>query len=423
MAQRGCTVVGVDTDAARVKTLSEGKAPFYEPGLRELLQSVKGKFTATSSAREAVLASDISFIMVPTPSDETGGFSLKYVLAACKDIGSSLREKKGFHTIVLTSTVMPGATGGEVKKALENASAKLCGTDFGLCYSPEFVALGSVIQDFLKPDLLLIGESEPRSGELLASLYYKVCENTPPMARMNYVSAELAKLAVNTFVTTKITFANMLARICERIPEADVDAVTHGLGLDSRIGARYLKGAVGYGGPCFPRDNIALSSLARSVGASADLAEVTDRANRREVDLLANLVKSKLPTDGTVGILGLAYKPDTDVVEESQGLQLAQRLLSQGVTVAVYDPAAMDNARKVLKGSIAYSSSVTDCARSSDVIVVTTPWKEFKFLTGEALNHTNGRPTVIDCWRFLTAKDFVTTCEYIPLGRGPQSKP
>ncbi len=165
---------------------------------------------------------------------------------------------------------------------------------------------------------------------------------------MNFVNAELTKLSVNTFVTTKITFANMLAKICERLPGAEVDIVTAALGLDSRIGKKYLKGAVGYGGPCFPRDNLALSFLVRQLGTVATLAEATDGANRQEIRRLAELAKSKLPADGTVGILGLSYKPNTDVVEESQGLLLAQFLSAQGIPVSVYDPAGMGNAERVL---------------------------------------------------------------------------
>jgi UDPglucose 6-dehydrogenase len=199
-----------------------------------------------------------------------------------------------------------------------------------MCYNPEFIALGSVIRDFLNPDFVLIGESDERSGQVLEGIYRQVCENDPPIVRMNFINAELTKLAVNTFVTTKISFANMLARICERLPGADVDVVTRALGLDSRIGAKYLKGAVSYGGPCFPRDNLALIATARKVGAPADIAEATDRFNRWQVGWLADLVWAYLPEGGVVGILGLAYKPNTDVVEESVGLLLAGELGARG---------------------------------------------------------------------------------------------
>src|SRR5262249_32804959 len=207
----------------------------------------------------------------------------------CEAIGRALRAKQRFHLVVLTSTVMPGTTGGPVRAALEEASGKRVGQDFGLCYGPEFIALGSVIRDFLNPDFVLIGESDLRSGAMLESLYKEVCENDPPVARMNLVNAEITKLSINSYVTTKISFANMLARICEKLPEADVDVVTAALGLDSRIGTKYLKGAVSYGGPCFPRDNRAFAALARQLDAPADLPEATDPFNRAQARVLAAL--------------------------------------------------------------------------------------------------------------------------------------
>src|SRR5439155_850689 len=230
-----------------------------------------------------------------------GAFSLKYVLAAAKAVGQVLKHKTAYHLVVLTSTVMPGATGGQLLPALEEASGKRCGTDFGLCYSPEFIALGSVIRDFLNPDFCLIGESDPRSGDILEALYKRTWENNPAVARMNFVNAEIAKLAVNTYVTTKISFANMLARVCEKLPGANVDTVTAALGLDSRIGPKYLKGAVSYGGPCFPRDNLAFAALADQVGAPADIAQVTDRFNRRQLVWLADVVEGHIPDGGMVG--------------------------------------------------------------------------------------------------------------------------
>ena len=178
--------------------------------------------------------------------------------------------------------------------------------------------------------MILIGESDPRSGEILEGFYNSLCESNPRIQRMNYVNAELTKLSVNTFVTTKISYANMLAQVCETLPGADVDVVTSAIGCDSRIGEKYLKGALGYGGPCFPRDNIAFSALARANGVPALLAEATDDLNRRQIPRLAELIMSRLPEGGVAGILGLAYKPDTDVIEESQGLGIAKELLARG---------------------------------------------------------------------------------------------
>jgi UDPglucose 6-dehydrogenase len=235
---------------------------------------------------------------------------------------------------------------------------------------------------------------------------------------MNYVNAELTKLSVNTFVTTKISYANMLAQVCERLPGADADVVTSAIGCDSRIGQKYLKGALGYGGPCFPRDNVAFSALARSTGAPALLAEATDQLNRRQVPRLAEIIRSRLPKGGTVGILGLSYKPHTEVTEESQGLDLAKYLSSSGISVVVYDPAAMENARRQLGSAAVFAASAADCARQADVLAITTAWPEFKNLTPADLKPGDRRPVIVDCWRVLPADLFTGMSEYLRLGYG-----
>jgi UDPglucose 6-dehydrogenase len=348
MVHKGHSVIGVDVNPAYVAAIQAGRAPVNEPDLAAMIQANRERLSATEDCHAAVLATEVTFIMVPTPSDPGGGFSMKYVLSAAEKIGAALRGKPDWHLVVLSSTVMPGCTGGELLPALEAHSGKKCGRDFGLCYNPEFIALGSVIRDMLNPDMILIGESDPRSGELLGKLYQGVCDSHPRIQRMNYVNAELTKLSVNTFVTTKISYANMLAQVCERLPGVDSDVVTSVIGCDSLIGQKYLKGALGYGGPCFPRDNVAFSALARTIGAPALLAEATDQLNRRQVPRLAEIVRARLPKGGTVGILGLSYKPHTEVIEESQGLDLARYLSSNRVAVVVYDPAAMEKAKRQL---------------------------------------------------------------------------
>jgi len=417
VASRGFRVVGADADLRKVEAVANGVPTIFEPGLADLLQATGDRLTSTHDTEAAVAASDVTFVVVPTPSEPDGGFSLQYVLSACESIGRALRAKESFHLVVLTSTVMPGSTEAVVRATLEQASGKRCGQDFGLCYSPEFIALGSVIHDFLNPDFLLIGESDPRSGDILETVYKRVCQSGPPIARMNFINAELAKLAVNTFVTTKITFANMLARFCERLPGADVDVVTSAIGLDSRIGRKYLKGAIGYGGPCFPRDNVALTALGSRIGAPVLLAEATDTANREEVGRLADLVTDKLPPSGTVGLLGLAYKPNTDVTEESQGLLLAQELVKRGIPTVLYDPAALDGVAETLDGRATIAPSTAECIEQSDVVVITTPWEEFSHIPIESLARQGTPRVLVDCWRILDTAEIGSVVDYVPLGR------
>lgn len=418
LAAKGHRVIAVDIDSQKVDAINEGRAPVFEPGLEEMIQLANGRLRATKDIAEAVAASEITFIVVATPSEADGGFSNRYVLATCEAIGLALHAKADFHVVALTSTVMPGSSGGEVRAALEKASGRRAGEHFGLCYNPEFIALGSVIHDFLNPDFVLIGESDARSGEILETLYREVCDNTPRFARMNLLNAEITKLSVNAFVTTKISFANMLARMCERLPGASVDVVTAALGLDSRIGAKYLKGAVSYGGPCFPRDNLAIAAFARGIGAPADLAEATHRFNVLQIDFLAGLVKKHLPAGGRAGILGLTYKPNTDVVERSVGFLLAQQLAADGVSVAAFDPEGNSNASQGLDSPVVLMESAEECIRGSEVIVVTTAWPQFKTIPLETWKRSESPRAVIDCWRALGSLQNVPGIVYLALGIG-----
>jgi UDPglucose 6-dehydrogenase len=341
---------------------------------------------------------------------------MRFVMHVCEAIGEALKDKDSYHLVAVTSTVMPGDTGGKVKQALESSSGKRVGQEIGLCYSPEFIALGSVIRDFLNPDFLLIGASDSDAAAALEKIYQGFYEATPPIAQMNFVNAELAKLAVNTFVTTKISFANMLARMCESLPGADVDEVTSALGLDSRIGPSYLTGAISYGGPCFPRDNLALRTMAEDVGAPADIAEATDHFNRRQIIWLADTVQARLHRSNRVGILGITYKTGSDVVEEAPGLLLAQELIHRDLEVVCFDPHGLDAARGVLGDSVSFAADPEACISATDVVVVATAWANVMDLPLHVWSDGDHPRTVIDCWRTLGNLKGQEGINYIPLG-------
>jgi UDPglucose 6-dehydrogenase len=413
LASKGNDVLGIDINEGAVELLNEARAPVDEPGLQDLISGSRERLSATTELATAADA-EVSIILVPTPSDERGAFSNEYVLAAIDEIGRGLAEREGYHVVVVASTVMPGSCDAEIRPALESASGRRVGETLGLCYSPEFIALGSVIRDMLEPDMVLIGESDERAGQVLQDLHSGVVENDPPFRRMSLINAELTKIAVNTYVTMKISYANTLADLCERLPGADVEVVTGALGLDTRIGAKYLRGALSYGGPCFPRDNKAFGVMARDLGTEPHLAEATDAVNLAQTERLARVVQSRLEPGSTVGILGLAYKPDTAVVEESPGIALAKLLASAGYEVRVYDPVGTEAALSVLGGTARACSSAAELLAQSDVAVITTPWPEFADLALEG----DGRPAVvIDCWRQLHADALNGAVEIVHLGR------
>jgi UDPglucose 6-dehydrogenase len=418
LASRGFSVIGLDVNKTLVDALNAGKMPIVEPQLNELIAANRARLKATMDANEAVQNSDASFVIVPTPSDSTGFFSNRFVLQAMETLGKALRNKAGYHMVVITSTVMPGSTGSDIKAALEAASGRKVGPDLGLCYNPEFIALGSVVRDMLFPDSILVGESDSKAGDMLAAIYLQMCEKKPPVQRMNWISAELTKISVNTYVTTKISYANMLADICDRLPGADVDVVTRALGADTRIGAKYLKGAMGYGGPCFPRDNVAFAALARKLGARADVAEATDRINNYQVDRLTGLV-SKFAKSGTrIALLGLSYKPQTPVVEESHSVKLAARLADAGYIVTVHDPLAQDAAIAVLGDKVVGASSLESAVRDADLLIVGTGWPEYKEIDPAWARRDGQKLTVLDLWRTLPAEKFEDVADVLYLGSG-----
>lgn len=421
IASRGFQVIGVDINHRVVERVNAGRAPVPETNLEETIKANRERLRATTHHREAILNSDLSFIVVPTPRDERGAFSLQYARWSFEKIGRALAERADYHLVVLTSTVLPGSTRYGLLPTLERESGKKCGPDFGLCYSPEFIALGSVIEDFLNPDFTLIGEFDERSGGFLESCYAEIILNNSPCKRMSIENAELAKIALNTFVTTKITYANMLAELCERIPGGDVDVVTEAIGTDPRIGRQYLTGALGYGGPCFPRDNVALSFIARELGAKADLAETTHNANKALAKRTVSRLQGLIERGNTVAVLGLAYKPHSHVVEESPGIYFAEALARAGVRVVAYDPLAGDLASTDLWDLVVVLDSLADCLAQAQVVLITTPDPMFKGLTEK--DFSSKQTTVVDFWRILDEKlSNKANIRYIPIGRSTDDK-
>jgi UDPglucose 6-dehydrogenase len=416
LADCGHRVIGVDINERCLELIRIGRAPVPEPHVEEFLQAHRARISVTRDHAAAVRESGMTFITVPTPSGPDGTFSLTHVQAVCEQVGDALRRKPTFHVVVVTSTVLPEDMETCILPVLEDRSTKRCGRDFGLCYSPEFVALGRVVHDLRHPDFALIGESDEVSGAMLEGVCRRLSGDDVPVVRTNFVNAELAKLAVNTFVTTKISYGNMLAEVCERLPGCDVDVVTSAVGLDSRIGSRYLQGRLGYGGPCFPRDNVAFSAMARRRGVEATLAAATDAVNRRQVVRLCARIRGLRRPGERVGILGLAYKPNTDVVEASQGLLLAAALTAEGFPVTVYDPLGLHNARSVLGDTVEYATSVSECIDHANVVVIATPCEEFKRLQPSQFAH-NPRRSVLDCWRIFPPDQINRAADYVTLGK------
>ena len=399
-ASKGHHVIGVDCIEAHIDALNDGQCPIDEPGLPELLDKAEGRIEFTMDYDYAVRNSEITLVNVPTPSNPDGRFSNAYVEAVLDRIGPALKAKETFHVVGIISTVMPTTCERIFRPKLEQLTGKTCGSDFGLLYNPEFVALGSVIYDFLHPDMLLIGAADERSAQMGRALYESTVENDPHYAIMNPTNAEITKLSLNCYVTTKISFANELASVCERIPGGDVDVVTGAIGADTRVGRKYLTGGLGFGGPCFPRDNLAFQRCAEDARTQVHLSPNVVKVNDGIVGRLFELVSEHAPSGSTVALLGLSYKPGTHVVEESQPVMLARALLDAGYTVRMHDPKAMPSVSEILQGRGGYCQGPSEAARGASVVIVLTNWPEYDDLDIEALEAQAGSsPLLIDCWR------------------------
>lgn len=412
-AHRGFTVIGADVARDKVDAVNAGKSPVIEPEVQAILSRTvpAGKLTATIDIEAAVRDTDFTIIMVNTPRERGNAYSLKYVFQACESVGRALKDKDGYHLIMLSSTVMPGTTDGLVRDILERISGKACGPDFGLCHVPEFLAIGSAVENILYPDFMLIGECDAVAGKMACIILSRLTRSDPPVIRTSAINAELAKIALNTALVCKISFANYWAMLCGRVPGADVDEVMRVVGLDSRIGPAFLTGSVAYGGPCFPRDALAWRQIATTLALPLDLPLAVGDANQRAAAYLAGLIGDREP----VGVLGLAYKPGVPIAVESLGVALAQRLDEDGKRIYAHDPQAMpsemeeDNSQ--IPFDVRYCRDLKSCIDHCDCLVICTPWPEFRDIPPEWLRGKR----VIDCWRLW---DDVPGAEYVAIGRG-----
>jgi UDPglucose 6-dehydrogenase len=378
-AARGFPVVGVDIDPEKIRKVNGGFPPVDEPLLGEIITEAKGRLRATDDPAEAV-ATDVSFFIPPSPSLPDGSFSNEYLLKAMQPIARAVRDagKKG-HIFVSSSTTTPGAVDGVLTPMLEKETGWQCGSGFHVCYNPEFIALGNVINGLLEPDLVLIGEGDPESGAALEELYRKYIRKECRIARMSIISAELTKISVNSYITMKISFTNQLRMIAGQFPKADINMMLDAIGTDTRIGHKYLRAGLSFGGPCFPRDNRLLAYAAREVGMEAPLAEASDRTNELTKLNLLKKVRASVPAGATVLILGISYKPDTYITEESAGLHLAQHLKRHGYRVLVHDYGATPlNSPALHEFEVLDDLSGLEQRKDINLAVTCCPWPKYR---------------------------------------------
>jgi nucleotide sugar dehydrogenase len=420
-ASRGYDVIASTRNEDKVRIINAKRAPFHEPGLDEAVRTgiESGHLHAEIDRSEAVRQTEVTFLTVGTPEKADGTVDLRYVISVSEDIGRALKRKNAYHLVVVKSTVTPGTVRGPVKAALEDASGLVAGRDFGLCMNPELLRQGSAIQDTLYPDRVIIGEYDERSGQHLADLLEGFYGPGTPILRMSLESAEMVKYASNTFLAMKISYANEMARICERVPGVDVSKVMAGVGLDERINPKFLNAGAGFGGSCLPKDTKALCKFAEAQGYSAPLLRATLSVNQAQASHVAQLALSTLgePRGKKVALLGLAFKPDTDDLREAPSLTVARTLLKAGAHVSAFDPVVKQVSLPGFE-RLDYPLSISECLAGAHCCVVLTEWEQFKRLTPDDFIQSMATPAVIDARRIFDPHEFGNRLTFLAVGLG-----
>lgn len=433
LAEAGHDVIATDNDASKIAALQAGKIPIYEPSLDKVLESVvrEGRLRFTADAAAAVRDSDVVFICVGTPPTETGEADLSAIDSVARLIAMESRTPK----LVIEKSTVPAQTGEQLKRAL-NVYARNAGAKFRVASNPEFLREGTAVSDFFHPDRIVIGVEDKESEMQLREIYRPIMEGsfrcpvhqpncpsatTPEFVVTTIASAELIKHASNSFLGLKISYANVLADLCEQLG-GNVDEVTRAVGLDPRIGGQFLKAGLGFGGFCLPKDIQAFIKLADRAGIDFGLLKETERVNRNRVDQLLDKVKKALwvMKGKQIGVLGIAFKPNTDDIRLAPAIDVIRKLLAEGAVVRATDPEAMTRARAVFP-TLNYSADPYDVARGADALLILTEWEQYRRLDWKRVREEMARPLLVDARNMLRPADMAALgFEYISFGRPDQ---
>ncbi|NLJ44398.1 MAG: UDP-glucose/GDP-mannose dehydrogenase family protein [Bacteroidales bacterium] len=377
-AETGLNVVCVDKDIKKVQSLKNGKIPIYEPGLEPLLlkNAEKGRLSFSNEIKTAIQGAEVIFIAVGTPPGEDGSADLQHVLAVASEIGQYLTH----HAVIATKSTVPVGTAEKVRRKIKDElNARGSEIPFDIASNPEFLKEGSAVEDFLKPQRIIVGVDNDKAGEIMKRLYMPFLLNNRPVIFMDIPSAELTKYAANAMLATRISFINEMANLCELLG-ADINSVRKGIGSDSRIGNRFLYPGSGYGGSCFPKDVKAIIKTASDAGYDLKVISAVEKANELQKKVIFNKIDKYFDNElkgKTIAVWGLSFKPKTDDIRESSAVFLVKELLKRGVNIRAYDPAAMEETRKEVGDSIYYAEDPYDAIKGADALAMMTEWPEF----------------------------------------------
>jgi len=377
-AESGVNVTCIDNNLDKIQQLKKGIVPIYEPGLEDMLKRnvEKKRLTFTTELKDGIDGAEVIFVAVGTPPGEDGSADLKHVLDVAGEIGRLITN----HVVVVTKSTVPVGTSEKIRRAIQNElDIRNIKVQFDMASNPEFLKEGAAVEDFLKPERIVIGIDNEKTGEIMKRLYMPFVLNNHPILFMDIASAEITKYAANAMLATRISFINEIANLCE-ILGADINQVRKGIGSDSRIGSKFIYPGTGYGGSCFPKDVKALINTANDNGYELNVVKAVEKANEYQKSVIFNkMVKyfSNNLKNKKIGIWGLSFKPKTDDMREAPSLILIEKLLGAGAKVKAYDPAAMNEARKILKDNIEYAADPYEAVLDADAMALITEWSEF----------------------------------------------
>ncbi|HEY3432708.1 MAG TPA: UDP-glucose/GDP-mannose dehydrogenase family protein [Rhodocyclaceae bacterium] len=421
LADVGNDVLCLDVDANKIRILKEGGIPIYEPGLEAMVKKNvdAGRLRFTTNVEDAVAHGTIQFIAVGTPPDEDGSADLQYVVAAARNIGKHMTDYK----VVVDKSTVPVGTADKVRAAIaDELQQRGSKTEYSVVSNPEFLKEGAAVEDFMKPDRIVVGAEDPQAIELMRQLYAPFQRNHERLIMMDVRSAELTKYAANAMLATRISFMNELANLAEKLG-ADIENVRQGIGSDPRIGYHFLYPGCGYGGSCFPKDVQALERTAREAGQELKILRAVEAANDAQKTVLPQKIVKRFGADlsgMTFALWGLAFKPNTDDMREAPSRVLIADLLSRGAKVRAYDPVSTHEAQRIFEGEtrIEYADSPMDALTGTDALVIVTEWKEFRAPDFEAVKGKLKSPVIFDGRNLYDPQNpRKVGLEYFPIGR------
>jgi len=426
-ADKDIKVLASTHNEKKAALINDGKAPFFEAGLQELMDDIKKNnpelLQCLTDPVKAVLETDISMITQGTPMREDKSIDLSFIESTAREIGKALKNKNQYHLVIVRSTVVPGTTRNLVSKIIEEVSGKEPGRDYGLCMQPEFLAEGRSIEDTLHPDRIIIGEFDEKSGAMLQEFYeyfYGDHLENCPILRMNLESAELVKYGNNCLLSTKISYANEFANFAELVPNVDITQVMRGVGLDYRLNPRFLRAGVGFGGSCFHKDVNAIKEWSKSKGYTSRLLEAVLNINDDQAIHIINIAEQLVGylAEKRVTLLGLAFKPGTDDMREAASIRVVNELRKRGVTNIIgYDPKALKTAEEEIGDKIKYADSIEEALKDSECALLITEWDEFKNLTPNDFKRLMKTPNLVDGRRLFDYDEFNSALPFRAIGR------